>query len=160
MDALIDHYVVPYYLKMMRTNAPHPKLIAAVREAAASITASETEQLLLAQWRPRVMGAWYAAVRPRHEIGEALVESLRTCAGDLTAPPLITATVLVLGGDGQPALMTYASAAAKNSYLGAQGFVAAAIEEVSGSVPDRQPSEADRLQLQRMLDVGRSLLGG
>lgn len=65
------------------------------------------------------------------------------------------ATVM-LGEAALPSLTAYAAAAATDSYLGATGFVAAAIQSLGGT-PLVTPSEQDRELLTGMLAVAESI---
>lgn len=59
-DDLREKYVIPFYLHLMDHNAlnAEPELLLAVQERAEEVSLQDVERLLLASWRPRVMGAW------------------------------------------------------------------------------------------------------
>jgi hypothetical protein len=156
---LLERCVVPFYLNMMRENAPTPdglRLLPLIADVAARTTPDEVALLLAADWRPRVMGAWLA-VRFRGGIVEqALLDSMRTCLGDLTAPPLAAGLSVLLGERALPALTDYLDADARQ-HLGGGGAVAAAIEELGGDPRHGPPSTVDRQSHQRMLLVARTL---
>jgi hypothetical protein len=100
LSALERRCVVPFYLTMMRLNAlSYDVPFDTLREVTRQTTDEEVAQLLGSPWRPRVMGAWLASGRtPRLEA--ALLKSLETSAGSLTAPPL--ATVALHGWERRP----------------------------------------------------------
>jgi hypothetical protein len=99
--------VQPFYLKMMRLNAlNHDDSVEAVRDVARATTDEEVGCLLASSWRPRVMGAWLTAGRA-HRVEAALLTSLETSAGSLTAPPLATIALHGLGQRAAPSLITY-----------------------------------------------------
>ena len=104
------------------------------------------------------MGAWYALLHEPAPLADDLSESLSTSLGTLTAPPLATVAAVMLGPAALPALTTYAQAAAANAHLGADGFIAAAMEHLgtSGLVT---PTEQDREHLQGMLAVAVAIRG-
>ena len=90
---------------------------------------------------------------------EALLPSLETSLGTLTAPALATAAVLLAEDRALPSLRIYATQDALRQY-GAGGFIAAAIEHLGADWEQVQPAERDRDDLVKMLGVGRQLLRG
>lgn len=99
--------VVPFYLKMMGLNAtgrdvPLDELLKVARET----TDDEVAMLLGSHWRPRVMGAWLASGRAQR-LKPALLASLETSAGSLTAPPLAAVALHGLAETAVPSLTTY-----------------------------------------------------
>jgi hypothetical protein len=152
--------VKPFYLGMMGLNGIRADAdrIAAIRAAGASVSVDEVYDLLRSEWRPRVMGAWYALLQEPHLVADELGQSMATSAGTLTAPPLATVTALLLGEAALPSLQAYATAAAANSYLGGDGFVAAAMEHVGGAGLV-EPTEQDREYLTMMLAVAEGIRG-
>jgi hypothetical protein len=95
-------FVLPFYLKMMRTNATGigeqlwDDLVLVGRMA----TVDDVLWLLReGAWRPVVMGAWLSLRFDRGEVGAAVSHALQESAGSLTSPPLAVAAVTVLGED-------------------------------------------------------------
>jgi hypothetical protein len=129
--------VLPFYLKMMGRNAlRHDDSINAVRDVARTTTDEEVGYLLASSWRPRVMGAWLTAGRA-HRLEAALLNSLETSAGSLTAPPLATIALHGLGHRAAPSLVIYLDNDLKHQ-LGAAPFIAAVLERLDArpaSVP-------------------------
>lgn len=97
LSVLEQRCVVPFYRKMMGLNAlRQDSMLGAVRDVARETTDSEVAELLALHWCPRVMGAWLASGRaPRVEA--ALLRSLETAHGSLTAPPLVAVALHGLG---------------------------------------------------------------
>ena len=157
-DALVERCVVPFYLDMMRLNARGAGggLLPRIAALADGTTPQEVAQLLGSPWRPRVMGAWLAVRYSGATVQNALLASIRTCQGDLTAAPLATAACLVGGDAAVPALAAYLDVDVAQ-HLGAGGFVAAAIERLGGVPRHVDPSQEDRESLGQMLTVGRAL---
>lgn len=89
MGRFVEQRVVPFYLQMMDVNAATADycFLAAVRASGRQVTPDEVTWLLRDDWRPRVMGAWYAVVFDSRELCEVLSASLVSSAGSLTAPP-------------------------------------------------------------------------
>lgn len=120
---------MPFYLQMMGMNAisgdaPIDELLEVARET----TDEEVVTLLRSDWRPRVMGAWLASGRaPR--LQPALLHSLETSAGSLTAPALATVALHGLGEAAEPSLMTYLRLDIERGW-GAAPFVAAVLERL------------------------------
>ncbi len=159
MDEFLAKHVKPFYLAFMGLNATRasPDLRAAARASSAAVGPDKVRELLAADWRPRVMGAWYAVSHPTTAVGDALAASVETCRGSLTAPPLATAACLVLGPDAVPSLTSYARAAAADPYLGSDGYVAAVLERLGGPATDVEPADSDRRNLEQMLSVAEEL---
>lgn len=154
-------YVQPYYLKMMSLNAiwdAERPPVREVREVSATVPTDVVIDFLRGLWRPRVMGAWYALRQDADLVAEALVESLATSAGTLTAPPLATVTTLMLGEEALPPLNAYAAAAAADPHLGADGFIAAATERLGGT-PVVEATDQDREHFSKMLAVAETIRG-
>lgn len=158
MGRFIEQRVVPYYLKVMRTNAvsAEPVLLSDLRLSGRQVTLDEVTRLLGDDWRPRVMGAWYSVVLNSRSLRDPLCASLVSSAGSLTAPPLALAATVVLGAEALPALHAYAVRAAADEYLGADGFVAACIEHLGGD-PASPVTPDDRHTLRQMRTVAHAL---
>jgi hypothetical protein len=156
-DELLTRCVAPFYLNMMNRNVlqhrvAYKKLVAASH----STTDLEVISLLGSHWRPRVMGAWLSAGRRSSGVCIAMLGSLVTSLGSLTAPPLATMAILLAGNTAIPALETYLRSDVSHNW-GSAGFVAAAIERAGGTLEDIRPDTRDRDALEKMLSVGRRL---
>jgi hypothetical protein len=85
-------WVEPFYLEILHGNftglqgIKRKRFIYRVNEACSRIDDSVIEKLLLSEdWRERIMGGWFAGLMEcdkfEHQIGELLLESNRTYAG-------------------------------------------------------------------------------
>ena len=145
---------------MMRTNAAvgGEGLLPAIAEAGKAAAASDVVALLRDPWRSTVMGAWLALLFPCVEVRDALRHALTSSHGSLDAPPLATASVILLGDDAVGALQDYSASDVANGW-GACGFVAAAIERL-GVVPSVcSPSDTDRQEFAVMFKLAERLHG-
>jgi hypothetical protein len=140
--------VLPFYLKMMRLNALHDDVpFGTLREVGRETTDNEVAGLLASGWRQRVMGAWLASGRTQF-LGSALLASLETSQGALTAPPLATVALHGLGAAAVPSLRTY---------LGCASFVAAVLERLDAAPGAVAIDAGDRAAAGGMLVVARRL---
>jgi hypothetical protein len=157
MDAherwMIDTYVLPFYMKLPRQAAELVPTVAAVGRAA---PVEDILELLGSHWRPRQMGAWFAVVRDEPDIVPALLESMRTSLGNLTAPELAVASILHGGELAIPAFLDYQEAELARNW-GYCSAVTAAIEAVGGTSPRGQATQSDRDYLARYMDVALAL---
>jgi len=153
-----ERYVTPFYLDMMGLNAPTSgaERLATIRTLAGELDAQEVVGLLRSDWRPRVMGAWYALFNDAASVGDELLHSLETALGSLTAPALAIAASEVLGRDAVPSLEIYASADMAANY-GSAGFVAAVIERLDADPTRLKPGDQDRESVASMLAVAARL---
>lgn len=158
MSELERRCVAPFYLKMMRLNAlSHDVPVTALREAAGETTDEEVAQLLAGPWRPRVMGAWLAAGRAERLI-TAVLGSLETAAGFLTAPPLATVAFHGAGSKAAPSLEAYLRNDIKNGW-GSASYVAAILQRLDAAPPGVAVSDQDRQAVQEMLAIADRLAG-
>jgi hypothetical protein len=158
VDELTSRYVAPFYLQMMGLNALNywQEEVEAMRTLAPALTVEDLTRLLRSEWRPRVMGAWFALFRPPSVVGPELLRSLETSGGGLTAPPLATVATHMLGDAALPSLMRYA-ATEEASRDGSGLFVAAAIEAL-GAAPAGPPArDEDRVAFATMLSIAGQL---
>lgn len=158
MDDLSSRYVAPFYLRLMGLNALDywQDDAEAMRTLAPSLTVDDLTRLLRIDWRPRVMGAWFALFRPPSAVGPELLRSLETSGGSFTALPLATVAAHVLGEAALPSLMRYA-ATEEASRDGSGQFVAAAIEAL-GAAPAGPPArDKDRVAFATMLSIAGKL---
>lgn len=126
--ARVSRYVKPFYLKLMGCNAANASedLIAKVRERSRRLSAKDIGQLLQMPWRPRVMGAWYAIAAQDASLSAAVHDSLETCLGHLTSPPLITATLAYPNAGTTSLLRDYIEMDRRMGW-GAAGFASGAL---------------------------------
>jgi hypothetical protein len=147
---------VPFYLTMMRLNAlSYDVPFDTLREVTRQTTDEEVAQLLGSPWRPRVMGAWLASGRtPRLEA--ALLKSLETSAGSLTAPPLATVALHGLGAKAVPSLKTYLRQDLEHQW-GSASFISAVLERLDAAPTGVAVDDHDRAAVDGMLSVARRL---
>jgi hypothetical protein len=129
--------VLPFYLKMMGVSVPAEVPFDALRETARTTTDDEVAQLLDSHWRPRVMGAWLASGRALR-LEAALLHSLETSLGSLTAPPLATVALHGLGDRAVPSLKIYLQQDLENQW-GSASFVSAVLERLDATRCHRCP---------------------
>jgi hypothetical protein len=139
--------VLPFYLSMMGANALslEPDERSELVRVSTTATAGEVRQLLGSgwQWRPLVMGTWFALALPSDEIEDDVVAAMASSAGGLTAPPLAAVSALLAGAEAIGAMRTYAEWIADPSRSdGSHELVAAAIAYLGGSPPVVPSSEA------------------
>ena len=148
--------VLPFYLTMMGLNAlNHDVPFDTLREVARGTTNDEVADLLASPWRPRVMGAWLASGRARR-LEAALLESLETSLGTLTAPPLATVALHGLGAKAVPSLETYLRLDLEYR-RGSASFVAAVLERLDAKPTGVAIDDQDRRAVDGMLTVARCL---
>lgn len=140
LSELEPRLVVPFYLPMMGSNAVdlEAELRAELVRVSTSVTVDEARQLLRSggQWRPLVMGAWFALAVPADEIEDDVVTAMASSAGGLTAPPLAAVSALLAGVGAIGALQTYAEwIADPDRRDGSYEVVAVAIAHLGGTAP-------------------------
>lgn len=150
--------VQPFYLDMMRDNATRAAddILDEVARTASAVTDGEILELLSLDWRPRVMGAWYATTRSGPRIAEAVLESLDTCLGSLTSPPLVTATLVHAAPTAVEHLRTYVERDVSNRWGGA-GVAAAALERLGAPVAEGIAEDHDRHCLAALVAIAAGL---
>jgi hypothetical protein len=148
--------VLPFYRRMMGLNALSDVVsFDTLRSVARETTDDEVAGLVASGWRPRVMGAWLACGRTGH-LEAALLRSLETSGGTLTAPPLATVALHGLGAKAVPALEAYLRRDIERQ-LGSAAFTGAVLERV-GIVPAGiAVSDRDRRAVDGMLTVAHRL---
>lgn len=159
VDELEERYVQPFYLHMMRLNAvtdggPH---LPVIRDLGSTITAEDVVRLLRREWRPRVMGAWFALFHDPQSVGADLLQSLETSAGSLTSPPLAVVAGHLMGAAAIPSLERYAAQDMALNY-GAAGFAAAVVEHLGGTPAAAAATEEARRGVREMLGVVAKLV--
>ncbi|MCU1420927.1 MAG: hypothetical protein JWN36_578 [Microbacteriaceae bacterium] len=148
-----ETYVLPFYQQLPRNSA---ELIPSIAAVGRNAPLGDILELLGSGWRPRQVGAWLSLVRDEPEILPAVLESLRTSLGSLTAPELAVAAVLLGGERAVSALLAYQTAEDERNY-GTVGAVSAALEYV-GAVSRRGPAtESDRAQFAEYLEVAEQI---
>lgn len=162
MPGLTDlerRYVQPFYLTMMGLNALCGEVpFDTLRDAARQLTDDDVTLLLNSAWRPRVMGAWFASGRGGR-LETALLRSLETSGGSLTAPPLATVAVRELGARAVPSLRAYLQRDLEHEW-GSASFAAAALERLGAVQGDVAAGDRDRSGLDHMLTVACRLAEG
>jgi hypothetical protein len=154
-------YVKPYYLKMMGLNAiweAEAPPIRDVQEVSESVSDETVLRFLRGEWRPRVMGAWFALTHAAATIGADLARSMETCGGSLTAPPLAVSAATVLGREAVPSLMSYATGDV-GKRDSSNRFVAAVLESLGQACPEVPIDAKDRESAERMLSVAMTIAG-
>jgi hypothetical protein len=148
-------FVLPFYLKLMRTNATWigwevwDDLMVVGRTA----TLDDVLWLLrVGTWRPVVMGAWLSLRFGRDEVGAAVLDALQGSGGSLTAPPLAVAAVAIVGVDAATALHQSRARSDEASVP----VLDAALEHL-GADSTRAVSEQSRAAFAGMLAFGERL---
>jgi hypothetical protein len=157
MNPVEERLALPFYLKMMGTNANRnaEALWDELVSAGGAASLAEVQQLLAPDhWRPVVMGAWFALRFDADEIGSDLVGAMERCRGSLTAPPLAIACALVLGRDAGRTLASYVER--DDARDGSATFVSAVHELFCGTNPASADGD-ERAAVADMLEVGRRL---
>jgi hypothetical protein len=98
-EELAEHFVRPWYLKMMRLNACEHGAQLAPEIARVAVEADDDTivRLLRSGWRERVMGAWMSVTRDSEKIANEVLHQLEGSHGSLDAPPLAAAAVTLAG---------------------------------------------------------------
>jgi hypothetical protein len=148
-----DTYVLPYYLELPR-NADG--LISSLATLGRKAPLADILELLGSHWRFRRMGAWFAVVRTEPEVATAVLASLRTSLGDLTAPELAVAAVLLSGESALPAMLDYQAAELERDF-GYCGAVTAAIEAIGGRSLRGPATDDERAYLERYMNFALAL---
>jgi hypothetical protein len=104
------------------------------------------------------MAAWFASGRAGR-LETALLRSLETSGGSLTAPPLATVAVRELGARAVPSLRSYLQRDLEHEW-GSASFAAAALERLGVVQAEVAVGDCDRSDLDHMLTVARRLAEG
>ena len=154
-----EHRLVrPFYLDMMGMNAierADADLLRRVVAVGQDTSVADVVWLLRGEWRPRVMGAWFSLLHESDAVTRAVLQSLQTSAGSLTAPPLAVAAVLLAEHEAQGALAAYFAQDVLHGW-GSAAFASAAIEHLGGQTP-MEPSERDRSSFGRLHAIGKAV---
>src|SRR4051812_42955914 len=97
---------------MMSRNAVEygPRLVDEIASVGRSVTDEDVRALLRSDWRPRVMGAWFAPLHDNADVRSALLVSLESSGGYLTSPPLAVVAGVLCGPDALDSLRIYRAA--------------------------------------------------
>ena len=165
MNELEQRAVAPFYLKLTGLNAVRRNGGAQASDdtqRAELVVAGRTVDLFDAKWllnvgawRPVVMGAWFSLQFDKAEIGTELRQAMRSSAGSLTAPPLATACVLLLGSESLPDLDHYASTDPGSD--GSAQFVGAAMQFLGATPPIELFDDSQHARVLEMLRYARRL---
>jgi hypothetical protein len=147
--------VLPFYLTMMGVSVPAEVPFDTLREVTRTTSDDEVAQLLGSRWRPRVMGAWLASGRALR-LKAALLHSLETSLGSLTAPALATVALHGLGGSAVPSLMVYLEQDLAHRW-GSAPFVSAVLERLGATPPRAAIDDQHRKAVDQMLAIARRL---
>ncbi|WP_382304488.1 hypothetical protein [Herbiconiux sp. UC225_62] len=145
-------YTAPFYLSMNFDN-PDPEQLRRIASLGRDAELQEILWMLeTSEWRSRRMGAWFSLVRPEPEVGTAVLASLRTADGYLTAPDLAVVAVRLLGTEALPAIIDYQERAAVVGH-GRLGRTSVLIELLGGMEVRDRPTENDRDFIAKMISV-------
>jgi hypothetical protein len=147
-------YTAPFYLSM-NVNDPDPRELRTIARLARDADFNEILWMLeTREWRSRRMGAWFSLVRPEREIPPAVLASLRTSDGYLTAADLAVAAVTLSGADAVPAIVDYQARASAERH-GLVGKTSALLELLGAPDGRDLPTENDRESVAKMLAMAR-----
>lgn len=157
-DERIDKLVLPFYMRMMATNALQNSeaFLRRIVQAGRSASTSDVVALLRDPWRATVMGAWLAIFHDDGEVREVVLEALRASLGSLTAPPLATVAVLLSGPSAIPALQAYMREDVENRW-GSVDFVSAALHRLGSTIATPHPTDAGVQKFGAMLSLAERL---
>jgi hypothetical protein len=151
-------FVAPFYLAMMGTNAiehAEADLLRRVVAVGRDASAADVVWLLRGAWRPRVMGAWFSLLHDSEAVTRAVLQSLETSSGSLTAPPLAVASVLLATHEAQSALAAYVAQDVLHGW-GSAAFVSAAMEHLGLQAPI-ELSQRDRSDFGQMHAIAEAV---
>ena len=146
---VIEDFVKPIYLSVQMKGPLDPDQARTVSQLARQASVEEVLWMLGTHWRPRRVGAWFTPAHPESELDQALLQSLRTSLGYLTAPDLGFAAARRLGTDALPALHEYQSIALRQNF-GGLSVITAVIESLGGTSPISPSTDRDRESLWNM----------
>ncbi len=143
---------------MMGTNAiqyADAELLRSVVAVGRDVSVVDVVWLLRGAWRPRVMGAWFSLLHNGGAVTRAVLQSLETSAGSLTAPPLAVAAVLLAKHEAQSSLAEYVAQDVLHNW-GSAAFAGAAIEHLGRRAP-MELSERDRSSFAQLHAIGKAV---
>ena len=153
-----DRFVAPFYLAMMGTNAiehADADLLRRVVAVGRDASVRDVVWLLRGEWRPRVMGAWFSLLHDGEAVTRAVLQSLETSRGSLTAPPLAVAAVLLADHEAESALAAYVAEDVLHGW-GSAAFVSAAMDHLGLRVP-MELSHRHRRDFQQLHAIGKAV---
>ncbi|MDA0171825.1 DUF6000 family protein [Solirubrobacter taibaiensis] len=153
-----DRFVAPFYLAMMGTNAlqyAEADLLRRVVAVGRDASVVDVVWLLRGEWRPRVMGAWFSLLHDSEAVTRAVLQSLETSHGSLTAPPLAVAAVVLANHEAQSALAAYVARDVLHDW-GSAAFVGAAMEHLGMQAP-MELSERHRSDFEQMHAIAKAV---
>lgn len=121
--------VAPYYLKLLGVgvSACSPSLLSKVSRTARKVPDQTVLAMLDADWRTRIMGAWYAIAKNDLAFGPGLHESLLNSLGTLTSPALLVGILRYPQPDSLEVIAIHHRLDVVNQWGGAD-FIAAAAQ--------------------------------
>ena len=133
-EELAEHFVQPWYLKMMRLNACQygGELAPDIARVAVEADDDIVVRLLRLGWRERVMGAWLSVTRDSEKVTNEVLRQLEGSHGSLDAPPLAVAAVTLAGPASLASLAKYYEADVASGWGAAE-----VIQEAAQSLEDR-----------------------
>jgi len=140
----------------MRLPRESAELVPSVAAVGRGAPFQDIVEMLRSPWRTRQVAAWFSVVRDEPEILPAVLGSLRTSFGSLTAPALAAAAVLLGGERAIPALLDYQAAETERNFA-VSGAVSAALEYVGATSPRGAASDSARSEFRRHLDVANEI---
>jgi len=153
-----DRLVAPFYLEMMGTNAiqyADAERLGSVVTVGRDVPVVDVVWLLRGAWRPRVMGAWFSLLHASEAMTRAVLQSLETSRGSLTAPPLAVAAVLLADHEAEGALAAYVAEDVLHGW-GSAAFVSAAMDHLGLRVP-MELSHRHRRDFQQMHAIAKAV---
>jgi hypothetical protein len=136
--------VVPFYRQLMGTNAldAAPSVLAEIAALVDTVDPRQVAYLLRSGWREQVVAAWLSLAHQYDEsVVAAVTHALETSRGGLTAPALLTATIVVEAPTAKETISAYYEADIANGW-GCAGLAQAAAACLPNS-PLRAPAAED-----------------
>jgi hypothetical protein len=152
--------VRPFYLKMMGTAAVEngEGLLRSIVDVGKTTTTSEILALLSSNnWRPIVMGAWFALLHNEDAVTDAVLAATRySVGGTACGPPLATAAVVLADRAAVQALSERSAHDVANA-PGGCGPIAAALEHLGVQTDACEVTASDRARFAAMLAIAQQL---
>lgn len=170
MNRAETRLVAPFYLDMMGSNAlwlhvrKRRRLVRRGRTVSledvhyllsgGSLEMTQGDRVFL-HWRPVVMGAWLSLRFEPDEVKDALLYSLDHTAGDLTALPLASATVILVGSESAGTLRSN-RLRSMDREAHTVAYLDAALESL-GEAPENAVDDDVRASFAELIAFGRQL---
>ncbi len=145
-----------YQSMMGRTGSDDEQILDAVARIGRSTSAEDVVQLLGSHWRARVVGGWYSLFHDEVAVGPALLQSLETSQGALTAPGLVAAAITMVPDAAPASARRYLREDLTHGW-GSAGLVAAGLERLGAASVGTEPTDEDRDDLLRLVGVASAL---